>query len=153
MTPDERALCAALDSAAFRSGVDGGRWRLVSLDWPIGIFVVTAAPREGAPPEYGLRIDLTGYPQQAPTATPWDLDLEAPLSPDKRPQGERAGWVFRTDWNDGLALYAPWDRVALKGHAAWPDQHPEDAWHPGRDIAFFLGRVHELLNADDYSGI
>ena len=153
LAPDQRALRAALNSAAFRGGVDGGRWRLIDLDWPIGNFAVSAAGRPDSPSEYGLRIDLSGYPQQAPTATPWDLGLNALLAPDRRPKGDRVGWVFRTDWKDGRALYAPWDRVALKGHSDWPNQHPGDAWHPGRDIAFLFGRVHELLNADDYTGI
>ena len=151
--PDERALRAALESTAFRSGVDGERWRLVSLCWPAGIFAVSAATRPGAPSEYGLRIDLSGYPQQAPTATPWDLGLDSRLAVDARPKGCRVGHVFRADWEEGKALYAPWDRVALAGHPDWPRQHPEDAWHPGRDIAFLLGRIHELLNADDYAGV
>ncbi|MCY3893331.1 MAG: hypothetical protein OXF61_00195 [Acidimicrobiaceae bacterium] len=153
MAPDERALRAALESAAFQSGVDGGRWRLVDVAWPIGSFAVTAAARPNSPSEYGLRIDLSGYPQQPPTATPWDLELDARLTAEKRPKGFRAERVFRTDWEEGRALYAPWDRVALSGHSAWLDRHPEDAWHPERDIAFFLGRVHELLNADDYTGV
>lgn len=81
MAPDERALRAALESAAFQSGADGGRWRLVDLAWPIGIFAVTAAARPNSPSEYGLRIDLSSYPQQPPTATPWDLELDARLTP------------------------------------------------------------------------
>ena len=154
MAPDERALRAALETAVFRSGVDGGRWRLVDLEWPIGIFTVSAAARPNAPSEYGLRIDLSSYPQQAPTATPWDMCLGASLAPDRRPKGERVGKVFyNSNWAEDLALYAPWDRKALEGHPAWPDRHPEDVWHPRRDIAFFLERVHELLNADDYTGI
>ncbi len=152
VAPDERALRSALESAAFQSGVDGGRWRLVSLDWPIGIFAVSAAERGNAPLEYGLRIDLPGYPQQAPTATPWDLDLDVQLVPDDRPKGDRVGHVFRTDWNDGRALYAPWDRGGLGAHAEWAREHPANAWRAGRDLAFFLSRVHELLNADDYLG-
>lgn len=153
MTPDERELRAALKAVRFQSGVDGGRWRLVDLDWPVGIFAVSAAVRSNSPSEFGLRIDLSGYPQQAPTTTPWDLEFDAQLSPERRPKGERVGWVFRTDWNGGQALYAPWDRVALSGHPAWPSQHPEDVWLPERGIAFLLGRIHELLNADDYTGI
>lgn len=154
VAPDERALRAALASPAFRSGVDGERWCLVSLTWPIGIFAVSAAPRPGAPNEYGLRINLSGYPQQAPTAAPWDLSLGAPLARSRRPTGVRVGKVFyNQNWQEDNALYAPWDRTALEGHSNWPQDYPEDVWHPGRDIAFLLGRVHELLNADDYTGV
>lgn len=153
MAPDERALRAALETAGYQSGVDGCRWRLVSLEWPVGIFAVSAAERMGSPSEYGLRVDLSEYPQQAPTATPWDLNLNAVLAPERRPNGSRVGHVFRTDWEDGEALYAPWDRKGLSSHSEWAQDHPADAWHPERDIAFFLGRVHELLNTDDYAGL
>lgn len=154
VAPDERALRAALRAAGYQSGVDGGRWRLVDLDWPIGVFAVSAAERPNSPSEFGLRIDLSGYPQQAPTAAPWDLDIDAALPSDRRPKGDRVGKVFyNSNWTENLALYAPWDRKALEGHSAWRDQHPEDLWHPRRDIAFLLSRVHELLNADDYTGV
>lgn len=152
VAPDERALRTALKTAGYQSGVDSGRWRLVSLEWPVGVFAVSAAEHPGSPSEYGLRIDLAGYPQQAPTATPWDLYLNAVLAPERRPNGTRVGHVFRTDWEEGQALYAPWDRVALQGHSNWSEQHPEHVWHPGRDISFFLKCVHELLNSDDYKG-
>lgn len=148
MAPDERALYAALDTPTFRSGIDGGRWRTVSIDWPIGVFAVSAAERPHSPSEFGLRIDLSGYPQQAPTGSLWDLERKDWLAAADRPKGELAAHVFRTDWEEGRATYAPWDRVALDGHPDWTRQHPEDAWHPGRDITFILSRVHEVLRAD-----
>ena len=150
--PDERAVRADLASPRFRAGVDAGMWRLVSFEWPVGVFVVAAAERDNSPPEYALRIDLTGYPQQAPTATPWDLNLGAALTAEGRPKGERVGHVFRSDWEHGQALYAPWDRTALQSHVEWPTTHSTYAWHPGRDVAFFLTCVHDLLNDDEYLG-
>ncbi len=148
MAPDERALRAALDSPAFRSGVDGGRWRLISLDWPVAVFVVFAAARHDSPGNYGLRLDLTRYPQQAPTGSLWDLERDDWLASDERPKGGLAEHVFRTDWENGRATYAPWDRVALEGHSEWARQHPQDTWHPGRGIGFILSRVHSVLHAD-----
>ena len=152
-TPDERAVQADLGSPRFRAGVDAGKWRLVSLEWPVGVFVVAAAERDNSPSEYALRVDLTGYPQQAPTATPWDLDRGTALSAECRPKGERVGHVFRCDWSNGHALYAPWDRTALHSHTDWATRHSTYAWHPGRDVTFFLTCVHDLLNDDDYLGI
>ena len=153
MAPDERAVREDLRSARFQLGVDGGRWRLLSFEWPVGFFAVAAAERPGSPVEYVLRIDFSGYPQHAPTATPWDLDCNDQLSADERPKGQHVGHVFRTDWNHGQALYAPWDRVALEGHSNWVNDHVVYAWHPRRDIAFFLGCVYDLLNDDDYTGV
>ena len=153
LPPDEHAVRVALESAAFRSGVDDGRWRLVSLDWPIGMFAVSAAPRDNSPMEYALRIDLAGYPQQAPTAEPWNLDHDRRLADSERPKGERAAKVFRVDWEQGRALYAPWDRVALGGHPNWLSEHPAYVWHSGRDVVFLLRCVHDLLNDDEYLGV
>ena len=153
MMPDERAVREDLRSARFQLGVDSGRWRLLSFEWPVGLFAVAAAERPGSPVECVLQIDFSEYPQRAPTATPWDLDRNDQLSSDQRPKGHRVGRVFRCDWKDGKALYAPWDRVALEGHSNWASEHAVYAWHPRRDIAFFLGCVHDLLNDDDYTGV
>lgn len=153
LDPDERALRDHLQSTRFQGGVDGGRWRLQSLSWPIAMIAIAAAPRNSAPDEYLLRFDLDGYPQRGPTATPWDGGANCLLPEDRRPKGERASHIFRTDWEEGQALYAPWDRVALDGHADWPTRYPMQAWNPQRDLAFYLQNVWEVLNADDYLGI
>lgn len=151
--PDEQAVRVALESPAFWSGVDDGRWRPVSFDWPIGVFAVSAAPRDGSPMEYGLRIDFNDYPQKAPTAEPWNLDHGRRLAEGERPKGERAAMVFRIDWEQGRALYAPWDRIALEGHPNWLSRHPAYVWHSGRDLVFVLRCVHDLLNDDEYTGV
>lgn len=150
--PDERALREHLQSARFQVGVDAGRWHLVLLAWPIAVIAVAAAPRDSAPTEYALRFDLTGYPYRV-TAAPWDAESNCPLSADRRPAGNRAGHVFRTDWNEGRALYAPWDQVALEGHADWPARYSMYAWNQQRDLTFYLANVFEVLNDDDYLGL
>ena len=61
--------------------------------------------------------------------------------------------VFRCDWENGRALYAPFDRVALDSHAAWRQQHPRHAWNAKRDLAWVLEYLHELLNDADYAGV
>jgi hypothetical protein len=99
-------------------------------------------------------MELTNFPASAPTATPWDLSTGAALEPSLRPRGGRADTVFRRDnWNNGTALYAPWDRVALSGHPNWVHESPLLAWNQDRNLIFFLERVHELVNCDAYQGI
>jgi hypothetical protein len=151
-TPDHRAAVADLDSAAFREGVARGRWRVVSFEWPHLLVAVAAAERPGSVAEVALRINLQGYPQQAPSSTPWDLATAQQLAPERRPRGEFAGHVFRSDWQNGSALYAPYDRVAIPGHEAWSNQHPADLWTTRRSITFLLDRVYQLLNDDAYEG-
>src|SRR5690606_18657034 len=141
-TPDERTFRAHLERAQFQAGVDRGRWRVVSVSWPHAVIAVAAAPQPNSPAEFHLRFDLTGYPRQAPTATPWDSGTGTVLAAQKRPRGEIVGVVFRADWNNGVALYAPYDRVALGSHRDWAAKYPGDAWTSDRDITFVLGHLH-----------
>lgn len=153
--PDERALRAHLDSGRFQAGVEAGRFRLVSIDWPIVIVMISAAPREGAPSEYALRFELSGYPNIAPTGGVWDLDADTTLAADKRPKGDRLSMVFRFEGGGcgPTAMYAPWDCMGLNAHREWAQSARHLAWHPGRDLTFILDNVHGLLAADDYLGI
>lgn len=151
--PDERALREHLRGARFQAGVEAGRWRLISLDWPAAFVAVAAAPRPSAPEEFVIRFDLSGYRQAAPTGGLWDLTAGDFLPADRRPKGERSGRIFRADWENGRAMYAAWDRVALQGHTGWPQQYPRSAWNAQRDLSFVLASVHEVLTADDYLGI
>jgi hypothetical protein len=152
--PDERSFLADLERESFAIGVSAGRWRLDELEWPGCVISVAAARRDNAPSEFSLKFDLTGYPAQAPTATPWDRTSNQQLDSSKLPRGRRAGHVFRRDgWMGGRALYAPYDRVALPGHPDWLDKFPELCWQPNFDITFYLEQVYDLLHDPDYAGV
>lgn len=151
--PDEQAFRADLTSVEFRRGVTDGRWGVLALDWPYAWIYVRAAQRDGSPDAFELRFELTNYPQQAPTAVPWDPALGSMLTGAKRPKGERVGQAFRVDWEEGRALYVPCDRVALTGHANWRQEHRRWAWTDKRKITHYLRLVSELLNDEDYTGV
>ena len=152
--PDERVLREHLNGARFQDGFDRGRWKIMSeIDWPIVVVAITAAPRKDAPTEYFLRFDLTGYPESAPTATPWNPSTGAVLESALRPKGEKVGAVFTNQWEHGKALYAPFDRVALGAHPEWRTKFPYSAWNSERDLAWLLQIVHEMLNNHDYKGV
>jgi hypothetical protein len=150
--PDERALRDHLKSSRYLIGEEAGRWRLVSITWPHAIIAIGAPPREGAPDEYGLRLELTNYSAQAPLGCPWDLDDNLVLPEAKRPKGQRVGQIWRFDWQNGQALYAPWDRSTLD-HVHWQQEHQIYVWKAGRDLTFYLSNTHEYLNDDGYVGI
>ena len=153
MTPDEAAFRAHLEGAAFRAGVLQGRWSLLTLAWPEAVICVAAAARTGAPDAYALRFELTNYPAQAPTATPWDVRLGAQLGAEGRPKGHLVGHIFRTDWENGRALYIPCDRLAIAGHGEWPGQYPESLWDGGKDITHYLRLVWDRLNDAAHTGV
>jgi hypothetical protein len=115
---------------------------------------IGAAPRPGAPAEFGLRFECSGYPQIAVTAQPWDLATDAPLAHRNWPRGKLIlPSVFRPDWQGGSCLYLPCDRISINGHDVWVHQHPSRLWQPARGILCYLEQVHDLLNQDDYTGV
>jgi hypothetical protein len=154
MAPDERAFRADLDAEPFLVGVALGSWHLVDPGWPFPVIAVAAAHRSGAPSEFNLRFDLTGYPMNAPTATPWDTTAHAALPTDHRPAGRRPSAVFRRDgWNHGEGLYAPYDRLAMNGHQNWEAEFPHLWWRPEYDITFYLQQVYDILHDEDFIGV
>lgn len=151
--PDRRAFTADANAPSFKAGVVRNDWTIDSVSWPIVQITIAAAPRERGPDGFTLRCDFTNYPADAPTATPWDVTHDAVLTESQRPKGEDVGMVFRSNWEEGRALYAGYDRVALVGHPNWVTEHPTTTWTSDRDLTWWISRIWDLLNSDDYEGI
>lgn len=149
MRPDERAFRADVGRPEFRLGEVEGRWKLVSITWPIVIVAVVA--RDGR--EVALRFRCDGFPTALPTACPWDIARDAPLAHAAWPKskGGRLGAVFNPGWKKGSALYLPCDREAIEGHDQWRTQLPSKIWRPADGIVQYLELVHALLNSPDYN--
>lgn len=152
--PDERVFLDHIERGPFQSGMDHGRWRLISINWPKAVIAVTAAPRTNGPNEYALRFDLTNYPQWPPTAQPWDADRQAPLEHGKWPDGKsRIPPAFNPGWKGGQCLYLPCDRESISHHPQdWQVRYPWMIWSPNGDITHYLRIVHDLLTSNDYTG-
>jgi hypothetical protein len=146
--PDGRAFRVEAAKPAFRLAEADGRFRIVTIDWPLVFATVTA--RDGT--EFCLRFDCAGYPAAAPTARLWGLRRNAPLAHAFCPgsKGGRVKAVFRPDWKNGTALYLPCDRVSREGHENWRVETPTMIWDPARGIIQYLEIVHELLACGDY---
>lgn len=153
MPPDLRTFDQHAKQPTFLAGVYRENWAIESVAWPRVDISVAAAERKGAPARFWLHCDFSNYPADAPTATPWDPDTGTTLGSDKRPKGEYVGVVFRDDWEAGLALYAAYDRVALAGHQNWLSEHPRTTWNGTQDLTWWVQRIWELLNNDDYLGV
>lgn len=103
--------------------------------------------------EYGLRFECGDYPRTPPTARPWDLEKDSPLSHDRWPTGrERVPLAFNPNWKNGACLYLPCDRQSIEGHANWFQEHPSLIWDPTIGVVHYLRVVHDLLNSGDYGG-
>ena len=154
MPLDERAFRRYISSASFQEGVSRGQWRISGeIDWPFVVVAISAGPRKSGPEEFFLRFDLAGYPTSTPTAMPWNPETADKLETNLRPLGVRAGHIFRTDWDEGNALYAPFDRRAVASHPDWPTKYPHNAWNTKEGLTPVLRYLHRLLNDKDYEGI
>jgi hypothetical protein len=148
--PDERAFQADAAKPRFRLGEVEKRWRLLKVAWPLVHIAINA--KDGS--EYVLRFNCAGYPQNPPTAGPWDVTQDRVLPFAHWPRssgGGRLGSVFRTDWKNGTALYLPCDRESITGHDNWRTEMPSKIWRPADGIVQYLELVHELLNCQDYA--
>ena len=152
--PDRTLLENDLAAPEYRCGEIEGKWRHLLTAWPYVLIAVLAAERPNAPAEYSFRFECTGYRQAPPTAQPWDLQVNAPLPPQLWPTGRvLVPAVFRPDWKGGQCLYLPCDRLAIEGHANWPQEYPNRLWQPQRGIICYLEQIYDLLNQSDYSGV
>ena len=153
VSPDERAFDHYIASPSFQEGLSRGHWRIAGeTEWPFVIVAITAGSRKCGPVEFFLRFDLTDYPASVPTALPWNPATGGKLEEEFRPQGVRVAPIFRTDWNNGDALYAPFDRQAVARHPDWPQRYPHYAWNTRQGLTPVLNYLHKLLNDEDYTG-
>jgi hypothetical protein len=147
----ERLFRADIADTPFAVGVDRGRWRLRSIEWPFAVIEIAPAPRPNGPEWLALRFNLSNYPQ-APSAEPWDAAAGQPLPPNRWPGGNaRILAIFNPGWRTD-ALYLPMDGLALQGHDVWLTEHACHVWDAAKDITQYLRHVHDLLNEDGYTG-
>lgn len=138
-------LAEHLKSARFLSGAFRRRWHLISMAFPVVLIEVAA--RDGR--RFTLRFDCSGYPDQVPTARPWDRLQDQPLPEQSWPRGGRVSQVFNPGWKNGSALYLPCDRESIAGHANWVTEYPSLLWKPARGLVHYLEVVHEILQSHE----
>ena len=162
-SPDQRLFESDLVSAEFLNGVVKRLWGRPDLDvlpdgvfWPRVILWIAAGPRPNAPDRFHVSLDVAGYRAVPPTGTFWDPATKSTLDVGKRPKGKpesRFAKVFRTDWENGVAFYHPYDRKASESHSRWPSEQPHLIWTSNHTIVDYLEEFHSLLNSGDYVGV
>src|SRR5258705_11041953 len=75
----ERLLRRHLQSEIFRTGVEQGLWRLITLRWPSVVFAIGElfSTRD---PEIVVSLGLELYPISAPTLQLWNLPTNANIA-------------------------------------------------------------------------
>jgi hypothetical protein len=156
MKPDLQLLKKHVGEAQFIMGIEDGKWGILDFHpelptWPFIFFWVKAREKTNHPDKYFFRFDLSGYPELAPTACPWDPENNTPLQAKQWPKGpKQVSKVFNPAWNAN-ALYAPCDRLAMSGHELWRTVHPNLWWQSSFKIIIYLTFIFRLLNSEDYA--
>ena len=144
--PSIARVAADLKEGDFVSGCNAGRWRIISDEFPILDFAITAIEPDVTASEYGFRAELSNYPSQAPMVRIWDHEQNAPLAGDRRPKGSaRIRKTFQRWGSD--TVYRPWDRMTGP-HGNNAATFPHLAWHPERRLAFIFEDLHGILNSN-----
>ena len=161
--PDQSLFEEDIESVAFLEGVMKGRWAMAEpsalpdkLEWPNIILWIAPASRANAPDRFYIALNAAGYRADSPTGTFWDPSAKKTLEFAKRPKGRadsRVAKVFRTDWENGIAFYHPYDRHAAKSHPKWPEEQPHLIWNGDHTIVDYLEEFHALLHSGDYVGV
>ena len=144
--PSIARVTADLIDGGFVSGCAAGRWRVISNQFPVLDFAISATEPDGTPSEYGFRAELSNYPGQAPMVQIWDHEHNTPLPVDRRPQGgERVRKTFQ-HWGEDT-VYRPWDRkTGPHGNNAL--MFPHLAWYPERRLTFIFEDLYGILNSN-----
>ena len=144
--PGVARVAVDLEGGDFLSGRDAGRWRIISNDFPILDFAISATEPDGTSNEYGFRANLSDFPAQAPMVRIWDHEQNAPLPTERRPRGgPRVKKTFQQWGHD--TVYRPWDRKTAP-HDANAATSTHLAWHPDRRLVFIFEDLHGILNSN-----
>ena len=144
--PSIARVAADLEDGDFLSGCDAGRWRIVSYEFPILDFAISATEPDDSASEYGFRADLSNYPAQAPMVQIWNHERDTALPGDQRPKGgHRVKTSFKC-WGDDT-VYRPWDRKTGP-HGNNATAFPHLAWNPERRLVFIFEDLHGILNSN-----
>ena len=147
--PSIARVAADLEEGGLISGCAAGRWRIISNQFPILDFAISATEPDGTPSEYGFRAELSNYPGQAPMVQIWDHKQNTPLAGDQRPKGGvRVQKTFQCWGAD--TVYRPWDRMTGP-HNNNAVTFPHLAWHPERRLLFIFEDLHGILDSNAHA--
>jgi hypothetical protein len=156
IAPDKQAFLEDLETPDFKLGVLDSKWKLIKIedDNPIAFIEVSAAPRANSPESYVFRFKIDNYPAYAPEICIWDIDNDCKLVEVKRPSGPDSFKIlFRTNWENGDHLYAPYERIGLNTHPDWPSTYKDLCWKSGDCIVKILNDLYRQLQSDRYEGV
>ena len=147
--PSIAHVAADLEESDFLSGCDAGRWRIISNEFLVLDFAISATEPNGTVSEYGFRADLSNYPAQAPMVRIWDHERDVSLPRERRPKGGARVQTTFQQWGSDT-VYRPWDRMTGP-HNNNAVSFPHLAWNPERRLVFVFEDLHGILNSNAHA--
>ena len=144
--PSTALVAADLEQGNFLSGCDAGRWRIVSYEFPILDFAISATEPDGAASEYGFRAELSNYAAQAPMVRIWDHERGEPLDGERRPK-EGRGSRRRSSVGGTTQFTAPGiERPVRTATTRRPFRTLRGT--PSGVLVFIFEDLHDILNSN-----
>lgn len=148
-SPPARTLIAQINSVSVQRGIEEGRWLIQALEFPdLYVRVIATDPETRTQAQADFHWLCDDFPALGPFVERWDFAAGNRPAP---PAGGQAspGYVDALkDWHEQPTqhggVYRAWQRYASR-HNGWAAKRPDEAWHPGRHIAFILERLHDLV--------
>ena len=135
--PSIARVAADLEQSDFLRGCDAGRWRIISYEFPILNFAISATEPDGTASEYGFQAELSNYPGQAPKVRIWDLEKNASLEPERRPKG--GARIEKNLPGIGARILSTARGIGRPAHTATTrPTYPHLAWNPERHLVFIF---------------
>ena len=144
----QNTLEMQLSSVRFRAGVEQGRWKIVSLAFPVLQVDVTGldAP-SGQRATLGFQLLCDNFPASGPFVQHWDHENGVRPDPicESSPGVVDAlkPWEHKPGKYGGI--YRAWQRYAA-GHNSWAAKRPDQAWRRDRHITFIMEHLYELVS-------
>lgn len=158
MRPDVVVFTQHLEDAGYLNGFETKKWGIHESVFeaspePFVIAWVSAAERIDSPTRYFFKIRLGNYPALAADICIWDPINNASLAESERPKGVgNVAMLFRTNWEMGLHLYAPYERQAIATHLDWNVTYKGLFWLSSDRIDKVFKDLYFHLNSADYHG-
>lgn len=149
-SPDELTLRRQLETVAFVSGVETGRWEVLELEFPALVVRVNGSDFSGGTlVSMDFQLLCDSFPVVGPFVQSWNLASRCrPSPPDASkapPPLVDAFKEWTRDDNCGYGgIYRGWQRYAAI-HNGWAQKYPEDAWRRDRPLTFIMEKLYGLV--------
>ena len=144
----QQTLEVQLSSVRFRTGVEQGRWKIVSFAFPVLQLDVTGVDAlSGQTATLGFLLLCDNFPALGPFVQHWDHEngVRPNAISESSPGVVDALKTWEHEPGEYGGIYRAWQRYAAR-HNSWAAKRPDQAWRRDRHITFIMEHLYELVS-------